>query len=89
MAFHKGSCSCNCQPWGCSPKEGRGAPGCRLCLWLPVEAAELPRAALEAEVLFLAPSFIVHGFECSQTASIQCFPLYNMEGCVCRALFSF
>lgn len=26
MAFHKGSCSCNCQPWGCSLKEGRVAP---------------------------------------------------------------
>lgn len=68
-----GSCSCKYKPWGCSHKEGRVTPAALCVSWLPmvfpVQAAELP-SGLEAEVLFLAPSFTDHGFMCSQTLSI-------------------
>lgn len=50
-----------------------GDPGCPLCVLAahgpPCPAAELP-SGVEADVLFLAPSFTVHGFECSQAPSI-------------------
>lgn len=75
---------------GCNHKEGRVTLAALCGPWLPmvfpVQAAELPNV-LEAEVLFLAPAIIAHGFEHSQTPSIYFFlSIIWMGGRILRSL---